>query len=163
MTRLALCILVVCGSLACRSPTPLANAHPSPEALAAAVLDALGAGDRQRLEALALNETEFRAHVWPELPAAKPERNLPFSYVWGDLRQKSELALTRTVREHVGRRYKLARTTFSAETKYPDFTVHRQAALVVRDESGTESTLRVCGSMIEKGGSWKVFSYVVDD
>jgi hypothetical protein len=163
MTRLALCILVVCGSLGCRTPVPLANTYPSPDALGTAVLEALSTGDRQRLEALALNETEFRAHVWPALPAAKPERNLPFSYVWGDLHQKSQLALTRTVREHIGRRYRLARTTFAGETKYPNFTVHRQTLLAVRDDSGAESTLRVCGSMIEKGGSWKVFSYVADD
>ena len=77
---------------------PLANTSASPEALAAAVLDALARGDRARLDALALTEQEFRDHVWPDLPAARPERNLPFSYVWGDLHQKSNLSLAQTLR-----------------------------------------------------------------
>ena len=51
--------------------------------------------DRARLDALALSEQEFRDHVWPDLPAARPERNLPFSYVWGDLHQKSNISLAR--------------------------------------------------------------------
>lgn len=163
MRWLLLCLVASCVGVACDRPTPLTNTHQTPDAVAAAVLEALAIRDRDQLQRLALNEQEFRAHVWPDLPAAKPERNLPFLYVWGDLRQKSELALARTAREHGGRRYTLVRTTFSGETKYSDFTVHRQTSLLVRDESGAEATLRVCGSMIEKGGSWKVFSYVVDD
>jgi hypothetical protein len=112
---------------------------------------------------LALSQEEFRAHVWPALPAARPERNLPFSYVWGDLDQKSRLGLSRTIAASGGKRYTLVRTAFSGETKYAHFTVHREAELVVRDEHAIEETLRVCGSMIEQAGAWKVFSYVVDD
>jgi hypothetical protein len=126
------------------------------------VLEAIANRDRPRLERLVLNQEEFREHVWPELPAARPERNLPFAYVWGDLRQKSELALSRTIAEHGGQRYGLEKVTFAGETPYPSFTVHRAASLVVRDSSGAESTLRVCGSLIEKAGGWKIFSYVVD-
>ena len=86
--RVALAAIVACS----RAP-PLANTHSSASSLASAVLDALARRDRAALKALALNETEFRDHVWPELPAARPERNLPFSYVWGELRQKSLQAL----------------------------------------------------------------------
>jgi hypothetical protein len=32
----------------------------------------------------------------------------------------------------------------------------------VRDASGAPEVLRLCGSMIEKDGVWKVFSYVTD-
>jgi hypothetical protein len=126
------------------------------------VLEAIANRDRPRLEGLALNQEEFREHVWPELPAARPERNLPFSYVWGDLRQKSELALSRTISERGGQRYTLEKVTFAGETPYPSFTVHRAASLIVRDDSDAESSLRICGSMIEKAGAWKVFSYVID-
>jgi hypothetical protein len=41
--------------------------------------------------------------------------------------------------------------------------VHREAALTVRDPAGMEREIRVCGSMLEKDGGWKVFSYVVDE
>jgi hypothetical protein len=147
------------------SPTPpLANTRGSSLEVGVAVLQAIEARDRARLEALALNEQEFRDHVWPELPSARPERNLPFSYVWGDLNQKSRLALSQTLEEHGGKRYELKRIVFGGgETSYGSYRVHRQAAFDVIDPSGNPASIRVCGSFIEKDGVWKVFSYVTDD
>jgi hypothetical protein len=146
----------------CTSIPPLANTSESPEALARAVLDAIHARDRTRLDALALSPQEFEDHVWPSLPAARPERNLPVSYVWGDLHQKSDLALTSALNAHAGRRYELLAVSFAGVTPYAGYRVHREAVFRVRDAGGSESDLRVCGSMIEKDGRWKVFSYVVD-
>jgi hypothetical protein len=151
------------GGVACSSVPPLADTSASSEALAAAVLDALARGDRARLEAVALSEQEFREHVWPDLPAARPERNLPFSYVWGDLHQKSNLSLARTLVAQRGKRHTLQRVTFAGTTKYANYVVHRDATFVVTDPSGASTELRVCGSFVEKDGRWKVFSYVVDD
>jgi hypothetical protein len=149
----------------CSSSAPLlANTYASPHAAASAVLGALAQRDVATLRALALNEQEFREHIWPELPASRPERNLPFSYVWGDLHQKSEAALQRTLEEHGGRRYALSGVRFAGETtRYATYAVHRDTTLRVRDESGRESEVRLFGSTLEKDGAWKVFSYVVDD
>ncbi|HXG89920.1 MAG TPA: hypothetical protein VNJ02_16455, partial [Vicinamibacterales bacterium] len=117
-----------------------------------------------RLRALALDEAEFRDHIWPQLPAARPERNLPLSYVWGDLHQKSDNRLRLTLAEHRGKRYELQRVRFDGETTaYAGFNVHRQAVFVVHDSSGAEQDLRVAGSLVEMDGVWKVFSFVVDD
>lgn len=127
------------------------------------MLDALAVRDRARLERLALTEEEFREHVWPELPAARPERNLPVSYVWGDLHQKSQLSLSSILKQRGGQRFDLERVTFMGVSHYPSYRVHRKTTLQVRDASGTQVPLRVCGSMIEKDGAWKVFSYVVDE
>jgi len=115
------------------------------------------------LETLALSEMEFRDHVWPQLPAARPERNLPFSYVWGDLRQKSTMALTGVMSREGGMRYELIAVRFNGETDYRTYRVHRDTTLLVRDAGGVETDLRVCGSMIEQDGGWKVFSYVTAD
>jgi hypothetical protein len=102
--------------------------------------------------------------VWPELPAARPERNLPFSYVWGDLRQKSDESLRRTLASQRGRRYALVSVRAAGETtRYPSYTVSRETVLMVRDESGAATELRLFGSIIQKDGGWKVFSYVVDE
>jgi hypothetical protein len=142
----------------------LANTYPSPHAAAAAVLEALARRDLMALRGLALNQAEFREHIWPDLPAARPERNLPFSYVWGDLHQKSEAALARTLQRHGGRRYTLSDVRFAGETtRYATYTVHRETTLRVRDERAVESEVRLFGSTVEKEGAWKVFSYVVDD
>ena len=147
-----------------RSSPLLGNAHPSPQALAIGVLDAIARRDITTLRSLALNEHEFREHIWPELPASRPERNLPFSYVWGDLYQKSESSLVQTLATHGGRRYTLVSVRFAGDvTRYPSYTVHRETVLTVRDEARTQTGLRLYGSSLEKGEAWKVFSYVVDD
>jgi hypothetical protein len=149
----------------CAPSAPLLRAtYPSPHAAAIAVLDALARRDAAALRALALTEQEFRDYVWPELPAARPERNLPFSYVWGELHQKSEAALGRTIERHRGRRYTLWGLRFDGETtRYATYAVHRETVLRVRDERGVESDVRLFGSTLEKDGAWKVFSYVVDE
>jgi hypothetical protein len=155
------------GYFACAgpaAPSPLTHPHTSSDALARAVLDGIARRDADALRALSLTEGEFRAHVWPELPAARPERNLPFSYVWGDLRQKSETSLQVLLAKHGGQRYELSGVRFAGDdTKYPSYVVHRESVFVVRDQAGAEQQLRLCGSMLEKDGQWKVFSYVVDD
>lgn len=162
LTLLLLLLLLPLIAASCTWTPPLATTHESAEAVASAVIDAVAAGDRARLEALALNESEFREHVWPALPAAREERNLPFSYVWGDLRQKSSQSLGTTLAGHGRRRYELQRVEFEGTTDYGPYRVHRQATFIVRD-GGAERAVRLCGSMLEKDGRWKVFSYVVDD
>ncbi len=157
------CGVACLAAASCGGPPPLANAHFSPDALAAALLDGLARQDRATLDGLALDEAEFRAHVWPELPAARPERNLPFSYVWGELNQKSRLALGETLRSQGGQRRALRSVRFARSTRYATYTVHHDATLVVGDTTGQAQEIRVCGSMIEKDGAWKVFSYVVDN
>ena len=154
--------LALAASVACSRVPPLAHTHTSASSLAVAVLDALAQRDRVKLEALALSETEFRDHVWPQLPAARPERNLPFSYVWGDLRQKSSQSLSSVMSREGGNRYELIDVRFEATSDYQTYRVHREAILRVREAAGGERDLRVCGSMLEQDGAWKVFSYVID-
>jgi hypothetical protein len=161
--RLIALALALAACLACDARPPLADTQGSADGLGVVVLEALAQGDRGRLEALALNEQEFRDHVWPELPAARPERNLPFSYVWGDLNQKSRLALAQALDERGGKHHALKRVRFEGDTTdYGSFRVHRKATFEVVDASGAALSLRVSGSFIEKDGRWKVFSYVTD-
>jgi hypothetical protein len=157
--------LVIAATAGCRSePAPLAAAVASPRALAEAVLAAIARRDRARLEALAVTAGEFRTRVWPELPASRPERNLPLEYVWGDLQQKSQAGLSALLAQHGGRRYTLVRLAFTGgSTRYDTFVVHRASTITVRDDTGTERDLRLFGSAIETAeGQVKVFSYVVD-
>ena len=119
--------------------------------------------DVNGLRTLAVSEQEFRDHIWPELPSARPERNLPFSYVWGDLHQKSEAALSGTLASRGGQHYQLIAVRFlGGTTQYKTYLVHRQTALTVKDPSGNEQQVRLFGSVLEKQGEFKVFSYVVE-
>ena len=146
----------------CGAQPPLGNTQGSAEAMAREVLNAFARGDEARLGALVISEQEFRDHVWPELPASRPERNLSFAYVWGDLRQKSEYSLQQALAEHGGQRYTLASVRFGRTTPYDSYIVHRDTVLTVRTKDDEEHDVRLFGSMIEKDGRWKVFSYVTD-
>jgi hypothetical protein len=158
-------VCLVTSLAACNGSKPQLNeAQPSARAVAQLVLDAIARRDETTLRALALDEAEFKVHVWPSLPAARPERNLPFSYVWGDLRQKSEAGLSRTLGQYGGWRFELVDVRFSeSPAQYAEFIVHGGTSLVVKNDAGEQETIRVCGSLLEKDGAWKVFSYVVDD
>jgi hypothetical protein len=140
------------------------SGKPSSRELAQAVLDAFARRDEATLRALAISEQEFRDHVWPELPAARPERNLPFSYVWGELRQKSDHVLARLLATPERLPLTLVRVGYEGETtRYPTYAVHRDTVLVVRNQRGAEQQLRLYGSTIEKDGAFKVFSFVIAD
>ena len=155
-----LCLLALAG---CGAPPPLANPQPSSEALAAAVLDALAEGDRDRLAALALDGQEFRDVVWPQLPSSRPERGVPVSYAWADLRQKSSNALRRLVDRWGGHRFTLLGVTYDGETTdHRTFRVHRETRLRVLDETGRELEVHFYGSTLARGDEYKVFSFVVD-
>ncbi len=63
-----------------------------------------------------------------------------------------------------GGRWRFSASSDAGETTpYPSFTVHRKTVLVVRGSDGVEGRVRLYGSTLEKGGLFKVFSYVVDD
>ena len=157
-------ILAAALTLCCaRSQPELQHACDSPEALAQAVLDALARNDRSSLEALALSEDEFHEVVWPELPAARRERNLPWDYVWAELRQKSGASLRGTLARHGGRQYHLIDVKSLGETsQYATFGVRRATQLAVRDADGQRHEIQIFGSMLMRRGRYKVFSYVVD-
>jgi hypothetical protein len=134
------------------------------EEVAEAFLDALAASDPDRMRAMALSQDEFADVVWPELPSSRPNRNLPLDYAWRDLAQKSRNSLSRVYHRYGGTRYRLERVEFLGETtEYVTFRVHREARLVLTAEDGVLTRLRLFGSVIERGGRYKLFSFVNDD
>jgi len=158
-----LVVLVLTAALGgCVVEPPLTNAQPSRHALAGAVLDAIARRDAASLRALALNEEEFRVHVWPGLQAAGRERDLPFADVWADRRQKSEAALQAVLAKHGGRRYEFIELRFGGQPqRHPGYQIHPDPVFVV-GQNGVPAELRLTGTVIEMKGSWKVFSYAVN-
>ena len=147
-----------------RSAEPLSNTFESPEALARAVLAALSEKDLPRLRTLPLSEAEFRAVVWPELDTSRPERNVPFEYAWGQMKQHSDGSLGGTFDRYAGRPLRFVRARFTGETtSYQSFVVMRESEIVAADETGRELVLRLYGSAMVKDGRYKLFSYVVDE
>jgi hypothetical protein len=162
-SRLVVGGLIALLTVSC-STAPLPNAQDSPEALSRAVLAAIEKRDTGALLALAIDKEEFTEQVWQELPAARPERNLSPAFVWGDLNQKSNITLRGTLTAHGGRKYQFISIRFLGETtQYDSYRVHRESELTVKDADGVERQIRVFGSVLEKGGRYKAFSYVIDD
>lgn len=162
-------VVIALAMAACTPPTspsnktPLSNTFDTPEALAQAVLSRLASGDVTGLKALALSEQEFRDHVWPELPASRPERNVPFDYAWQQMKQRSDGALEGTLGRYGGRPLTFVRTRYTGETTtYQSFAVMRESEVVATDESGRELVLQLFGSAMLKDGRYKLFSFVVD-
>ena len=160
-------ILAGCGT----PPQPAFPSRPAPpawgasfdsaDALAAAALERLAAGDRAGLAALALSERELRATVWPALPASRPDVGMPWAYFWRDHAARSGAHLAALVARHGGRRYRLAGVMFDGETAYGGVTIHRAPALDVVTPGGS-SRVRLFGSMAERNGRWKLYSFIVD-
>jgi hypothetical protein len=153
---------VACG---CAGPPPLADTVASLDTLAEAVVEGLSRRDEAALRRLAVSEEEFRERIWPELPVSRPERNVPFYYVWGDLRQKSDASLRLLLAAHGGRRLQVAAVNRGRNTtQYDSFLLHADVVVRVRDETGEEEPMRLFGSVIETAdGRFKIYSYIVDD
>lgn len=143
---------------------PVSHTFDSPEALGRAVLEALTAGDVAGLQAMQLSEAEFKTHVWPELPVSRPERNVPFEYAWGQMKQRSDGSLQTTLSRYRGRILAFSSTRFTGETtQYATFAVMRDSEITALDESGRELVLRLYGSAMLKDARYKLYSFVVDD
>lgn len=146
-----------------RPASPLAHTFESPDALARAVLDGLAKRDLALLRSMALTESEFRDHVWPELPVSRPERNVPFDYAWGQMKQRSDGSLGETVARYGGKNLRFVSTRFTGETtNYQSFSVLRASEVIAADEQGRELILSLYGSALLKDGKYKLYSFVVD-
>lgn len=148
---------------AAREGSALDGSSPSPEDAARDAIALIAAGDREALLEVALTEAEFREVVYPELPASRPERNTSADFVWGTLRQRSRHSLAFTLDRYRGEPLELVAVDFLGETTdYGAFRVHRETALTVRRPDGERSVVRLFGSMIERHGRFKIFSFVTD-
>ncbi len=159
-------LLVILLVAACSTPppasVPLTPSYDSKEAAATAFLQALVARDRDTLATQVVSESEFLKHIWPALPASAPQVGMSSDRAWADQAQRNALFLSRTFGEHGGRRYELVAVRFDGPpTTYDSFTIHPKTTLDVRDGNGVQD-LELFGSMIESGGRWKIYSYVVD-
>ena len=151
-------LLAGCGA----SPPPAwTGAFGSAEGLAAALVAHMRAGDVAALERLALSEYELRATVWPHLPASRPEVGMDWDYFWRDHAQRSGGHLRTLASAQRGREYELVAVAFDGRSTYGPVTVHREPALDLRT-GGQMIRVRLSGSMVERQGQWKLYSYVVD-
>jgi hypothetical protein len=158
-------IVILAGALhaGCGSPPQSAwtGGFASAEGLAGALVHHVRMGDVSALDALALSRDELRTTVWPHLPASRPEVGMDWDYFWRDHAQRSGGHLRTIAAAHAGRDYELVAVSFAGRAAYGPVTVHREPALDLRT-GGRITRVRLSGSMVERDGRWKLYSFVVD-
>jgi hypothetical protein len=145
----------------------LAGTHASAEALAEELLEVLETGDRDALGALAVTEDEFRDFVWPGLDAARPERRLPWHFVWQQHELHHERGIDRALHLFGGQSLELVGIDFEGrvtqhDTPHGSYTIHRDSVVEVRTPDGEVRKVRIFGSMISSGGRSKIYSFITD-
>ncbi|MCG6920368.1 MAG: hypothetical protein LJF15_04675 [Acidobacteria bacterium] len=160
--RIVLPVLLLVLVWACGPPRErFRGALASPEALTEAFLQALEAGDRPRLEGLALSAQEFQLEVFPEMPAYG---NIPPDLAWSQLAARSLYGLSTVLHAQRGRSWELEEIVFrGGQTAYQTFVVHREPMLRLRDRrTGEEREMALFGSLLEHDGRYKLFSFNID-
>ncbi|HUG44798.1 MAG TPA: hypothetical protein VMN76_11225 [Acidobacteriota bacterium] len=139
----------------------LASSSASIRMLLERFLQALHEGDEAKLRQMALNKLEFKMYVWPHLPSSRPGTNLSADYVWEQMQPRTRAGFHRTFQDHGGRRYQLEGWSFKkGEKDYGGFVIHGDARISVFEENGEKRTLNLFGSVIEREGEFKIYSYV---
>ena len=140
-------------------PGGLDNGQPSKEALAELLLLGLREKDRELLESLRVTEREYTDLLFPEFPAAGG--NAAASFHWMLLQTGSVPGIESALEAYGGVDYELLEVIATKGTQdYRTFRIHSKVELRVRRRSDQSlGQIRVCGSMVERGGQFKVLSY----
>lgn len=144
-----------------RKPCTLTNASSSAEGLARRLLTDLAREDEQSIKALRISKKEFCDCVWPELPSSRLP-NVSCDWAWDQATLNSLSGLSEMMPMHGGQRYELVSLRFEGTDSYQTYRVHNKTRMIVKDSNGFEKEIRVCGSMLEMNGQFKLFSFVID-
>jgi hypothetical protein len=139
----------------------MTDAAPSLEDLGKQVLAAMERNNFSALDALRLNEQEYRTYIWPSLPISKiKEWQKQYQYVWHDVDTKNNYGLRLLLEKYGGEKFDFVSMRFAKNAeKYDDCTIHKDARVIVKDSSGAEKELKLFGSVVESGGCFKIMSF----
>lgn len=170
---MALAVTMIAPVAACRetrTPRPLEPAaHGMPEAaprwesaeaLAREALAALEARDKPRLEALCIDETEYREEFWPDFVRTKHRNTIPVEFQWNLLQMNTGKGLRRVLADFGGRSFELEAVVPESITDYGSFQVWNRVRLEVVERGQTQpQSIKVFGSLFEAHGRFLAFGY----
>jgi hypothetical protein len=138
----------------------LAGGTASLDELLATVESALAERDTQRLFDLMVTEGEYRAIVYPELPAAHPPIGASFESIWVTHYPDAYQGLMRVLRDYGGRDVRILDVRFERpDQDFGSFILHETSRVDIVVDGAREDDRRLFGSVIHAGGRWKVLSY----
>lgn len=134
-------------------------AAPSPESLAAAVLEAVRERSEAKLRRCLIRFEEFETILWPEFPASRPISNITASDAWGNHQGHVWGGMGEAVSEWGGVNIRLARVSAQGVKRYTNFNLVEGVLIHATDPEGREVVLDFAPSFVERNGRWKVFIY----
>lgn len=142
-----------------------AGGADSVEALAQHFLAALAANDRQGIERLRVDETEYRAFIMPgSVKPGQPPQIMPedkSEYFWRHHNTLSYYTLNNLLKIHGDNNYRLEKVDAPRVQQYAWYTAHRAPILHLQTEDGHELQIQL-GSIAEHEGRFKFISYRFD-
>jgi len=147
------------------TPTPdlLSHTFDSVEEMTRAALEVVASGDIDALRQLAVTRDEFRDFVWSGLDASRPERNLPWEFVWSQHAMRHERGLKRAVALFGEAELEFAAIDFTGGvSEHGHYRIHRQSLVEVHRPDGSTDTVRIFASVLEADGRFKIYSFITD-
>jgi hypothetical protein len=145
-------------------PVVLTNGAASVDAVAERFVAALSARDFRAIEALRVDETEYRRLIMPgsvkpgQAPQNMPEKKS--EYFWRSANTKSIYSLATIVEQYGGKPYRLKRVEVPRVDRFAWYTAHRDPILHL--VAGGEDVELQLGTIAEYGGRFKFISYYSD-
>ena len=141
----------------------LAGGAPSRDSLVARFVDAVSRQDVQGVRALVLNRAEYGWIYFPSLQRMNPGTNLQPEVMWMLQEQESEKGLTRVLRRLGGGQARFGGYTCEDAPRVEEGNRYfHQCTIQTIAPDGQAAPLKLFGSMIERGGRWKIVSYAND-
>jgi hypothetical protein len=144
----------------------LEHAAPSVDKLIDDFVAAINDKDKARLRQLRVSQDEYVGVILSgsvEPGGHRPHYNQEeIEYLWGILNGKSIFAESNLIASFGGHHATVTEKEFRKGVhKYADYTAYKQLILTLKDDQGTEATMRI-GSIVELDGQFKFISYVRD-
>ena len=154
-------------SLGDAKPTArLQHGATSIEGLIDDFVHAINDRDKARLRQLRVSQEEYVGVILPgsvEPGERRPQYNQEEAeYLWGIVNGKSVYAEAGLLASFGGHHATVTEKEFrKGMKKFADYTAYKQLVLTLKDDKGTEATMRI-GSVAEVDGQFKFISYVRD-
>ncbi len=150
-------------------PAPAArfeHGAPSIDRLIDDFVQAINDSDKAKLRQLRVSQEEYLGVILPgsvEPGERRPQYNQEEAdYLWGMLDGKSVYVEANLIASYGGHHATVTEKQFRKGTKkYADYTAYKQLVLTLKDDKGTEATMKI-GSIAEVDGQFKFISYVRD-
>jgi hypothetical protein len=141
----------------------LAGGADSRDGLIARFVEAVARQDTAAVRGMVLDRAEYAWIYFPSLQRMNPATNLQPEVMWMLHAQESEKGITRVLRRLGGGQARFGGYACEAAPQVEGASRYWHACTVETiAQDGEKATLKLFGSLVERGGRWKIVSYAND-